>query len=89
MLNGSVPGVSAETAQPAQPAESDESEVRDVAEPARSRRRRRVFRKGTAESATDDNFGSSSDDTDAGWGEPAEAPSRDRWLEEQRPPHYE
>ncbi|WP_353508416.1 AAA domain-containing protein [Intrasporangium sp.] len=89
MLNGSVPGVSDETAQPAQPAESDESEVRDVAEPARSRRRRRVFRKGTAESATDDNFGSSSDDTDAGWGEPAEAPSRDRWLEEQRPPHYE
>jgi pyruvate/2-oxoglutarate dehydrogenase complex dihydrolipoamide acyltransferase (E2) component len=59
------------------------------AESAGGRRRRRVFRKGTAESATDDSHGSSGDDTDAGWGERAEASSRDRWLQEQRPPHYE
>jgi hypothetical protein len=59
------------------------------AEWAGGRRRRRVFRKGTAESATDDSHGSSGDDTDAGWGERAEASSRDRWLQEQRPPHYE
>ena len=32
----------------------------------------------------------SEDDTDRGWGErPADGSARDRWLEEQRPPHYE
>ncbi len=29
-----------------------------------------------------------SDDTDAGWGEPAEQDQHDRWLHEQRPPHW-
>jgi hypothetical protein len=31
-----------------------------------------------------------SDDTDVGWGEtPESADARDRWLEEQRPPHWD
>ena len=97
VLNGSVPAAAAESGEsavldaattpttptgPTAPAKS--------AEPLPSRRRRRVFRKGTAESATDDNnYGSARDDTDSGWGEAAEASSRDRWLQEQRPPHYE
>ena len=29
------------------------------------------------------------DDTDAGWGEHDEGSARDRWLQEQRPPHWE
>ena len=29
------------------------------------------------------------DDTDAGWGVRADRSARDRWLEEQRPPHWE
>ncbi len=84
VLNGSVPAPSAESEvrdTPAAPAKSEQ--------PVPSRRRRRVFRKGTAESATDDTYGSTRDDTDSGWGEPAEASSRERWLREQRPPHYE
>jgi hypothetical protein len=54
------------------------------------RRRRRVFRKGTAPAETGDDYGPSRDETGVGWGErPGEGPDRDRWLEEQRPPHYE
>ena len=31
-----------------------------------------------------------SDDTDRGWGEaPTDEDAHDRWLQEQRPPHYE
>jgi len=53
------------------------------------RRRRRVFRKGTAEAATEDTYGTTRDDTDAGWGERPDSSSRDQWLQDQRPPHYE
>ena len=28
------------------------------------------------------------DDTDAGWGERTEQSAHDRWLQEQRPPHW-
>ncbi|EWS99616.1 DNA helicase [Intrasporangium oryzae NRRL B-24470] len=53
------------------------------------RKRRRVFRKGTSPVA-EDQPGSSRDDTDLGWGErPSSGSDRDRWLQEQRPPHYE
>jgi very-short-patch-repair endonuclease len=60
-------------------------------EPKGRRKRRRVFRKGTGSSPEEaQDFGPTLDDTDSGWGEPpAEGPARDRWLEEQRPPHYE
>ena len=30
-----------------------------------------------------------SDDTDRGWGERPDEDSHDRWLQEQRPPHWE
>ena len=30
-----------------------------------------------------------SDDTDAGWGERGDENGHDRWLHEQRPPHWE
>ena len=53
------------------------------------KRRRRVFRKGTAETAAEDSYGPGRDDTDSGWGEPGQSTSRDQWLQEQRPPHYE
>lgn len=66
------------------------SPLEDGAEPVPGRRRRRrVFRKGTAESATDESYGSTADDTDRGWGETVESGSRDQWLQDQRPPHYE
>ena len=59
-------------------------------------KRRRVFRKGTGASAADpdgadgDDAKQTRDDTDLGWGErPADPTERDRWLEDQRPPHYE
>lgn len=29
------------------------------------------------------------DDTDAGWGERRDESGHDRWLQEQRPPHWE
>ncbi|HEU5144638.1 MAG TPA: AAA domain-containing protein, partial [Dermatophilaceae bacterium] len=60
-------------------------------EPKARRKRRRVFRKGTgAAPGEPQDFGQTLDDTDSGWGEPpAEGPARDRWLQEQRPPHYE
>jgi very-short-patch-repair endonuclease len=58
--------------------------------PKARRKRRRVFRKGTAAADETPSPGSTLDDTDAGWGEgAAEGSARDRWLEEQRPPHYE
>ena len=61
--------------------------------PARGRRkRRRVFRKGTGAAASLDSedYGPASDELDLGWGDvPSDAPARDRWLEAQRPPHYE
>ncbi|GAA2020354.1 hypothetical protein GCM10009740_05940 [Terrabacter terrae] len=72
-----------------------------AAKPARApkRKRRRVFRKGTgaAENADDTDsrepatsLAHSSDELDLGWGErPAGSGVGDRWLEEQRPPHYE
>lgn len=54
---------------------SDQSE--EPREPARPRVRRR-------------RPDQTSDDTDRGWGEvPAEEDEHDRWLREQRPPHWE
>jgi very-short-patch-repair endonuclease len=65
----------------------------------RRRKRRRVFRRGTAETAAEDVLedlapspvgGRSRDDTDLGWGtSQADEASREQWLQEQRPPHYE
>jgi very-short-patch-repair endonuclease len=45
-----------------------------------SRRRRRRIRRGTAQAV---------EDTDRAWGEPEDPAEGDRWLEEQRPPHWE
>jgi very-short-patch-repair endonuclease len=55
------------------------------------RKRRRAFRKGTAGAeATGEGYGPTQDDLDLGWGEGAnDETARDRWLEEQRPPHYQ
>jgi hypothetical protein len=67
-------------------------------EPAR-RKRRRVFRKGTGAAGEAEaeelqagrSAGRSRDDTETGWSESAANTDheRDRWLQEQRPPHYE
>ena len=69
------------------------------AAPAPKRKRRRVFRKGTGAADTTPEtdasepgaaLGRSSDELDLGWGErPSGSGLGDRWLEEQRPPHYE
>ena len=56
------------------------------------RKRRRAFRKGTGAAASDEGegYGPTQDDLDLGWGDRGEDPAgRDRWLQEQRPPHYE
>ncbi len=62
------------------------------------RKRRRVFRKGTAETGAEGGEAGepgaalrrSSDELDLGWGDrPGGSGVGDRWLEEQRPPHYE
>ncbi|GAA2473941.1 AAA domain-containing protein [Terrabacter carboxydivorans] len=69
-----------------------------VETPAPKRKRRRVFRKGTAAETTPESdasepgaaLGRSSDELDLGWGErPSGSGLGDRWLQEQRPPHYE
>jgi hypothetical protein len=82
------------------PASSDGAGTSTTESAARpKRKRRRVFRKGTgdADGAPDADagepgaaLGRSSDELDLGWGErPAGSGLGDRWLEEQRPPHYE
>lgn len=63
------------------------------AAPAPRKARRRAFRRGTAANAQEDSpeFGPTRDDTDAGWGAgDARQPesSHDRWMQEQRPPHW-
>jgi hypothetical protein len=81
------------------PESTPESEPEPAPAP---RKRRRVFRKGTgaaSDLADSDEarsgepgagLGRSSDELDLGWGErPDGAGVGDRWLEEQRPPHYE
>lgn len=88
----------ADEPQPRQTVQSEkgnESPRQEPAEPAAKgkgrRKRRRVFRKGTGSAPEQaEAYGPSSDDTDRGWGEGAgERSARDRWLQEQRPPHYE
>ncbi|KRF43044.1 DNA helicase [Terrabacter sp. Soil811] len=82
------------------PASSDGADASTTDSAARpKRKRRRVFRKGTGDAdGTPDAdasepgaaLGRSSDELDLGWGErPAGSGLGDRWLEEQRPPHYE
>ncbi len=55
---------------------------------SRRRRRRRATRPGTAGAAGEP----TSDDTDLGWGEAPDAGAQrdehERWLHEQRPPHW-
>ncbi|MDN5789849.1 MAG: AAA family ATPase [Micrococcales bacterium] len=76
------------------PAEtSDPADATDLPHPAkRRRRRRRVFRKGTAGNPDYEESPAPPDATGV-MGNPApvgaEQAARDRWLAEQRPPHYE
>ncbi|MER7073507.1 AAA domain-containing protein [Terrabacter sp. NPDC000476] len=73
-----------------------------AAAPKPKRKRRRVFRKGTGDAAATPDASEpgaaepggalrrNSDELDLGWGErPSGSGVGDRWLEEQRPPHYE
>ena len=72
------------------PAEGDSADglPPEAAAPARKRRRnRRVVRAATSEDSGRAE-GQSSDDTATDWGERDESPDRDRWLREQRPPHW-
>jgi hypothetical protein len=70
-----------------EPAEAEPAGVRG------RRKRRRVFRKGTGAAASLDSsedYGPPPEELDLGWGDaPRDESSRDRWLEAQRPPHYE
>lgn len=54
--------------------ESGAGETGDATPPARRPRRR---------------LAQTSDDTDRGWGERRDESEHDRWLQEQRPPHWE
>lgn len=56
------------------PGTGDTDDMSDTGE-ARPGRRRRPDQSG--------------DDTDAGWGEQEDQRAHDRWLEEQRPPHWQ
>ncbi|OPZ56560.1 MAG: hypothetical protein BWY91_00288 [bacterium ADurb.BinA028] len=57
------------------------SEVGEVGEAAKPGKRKKLKRSSAERSA---------DDTDTGWGErPRSGDEHDRWLEEQRPPHWE
>ncbi len=49
---------------------------------------RRATRRGTGRGAQLEP-GQTSDDTDTGWGERPDEDAHDRWLREQRPPHWE
>jgi len=63
----------------------------DLPAPPTTRRRRRASRASTAGDVTGE-AGQTRDDTDAGWGEgtppSAVQGAQDRWLREQRPPHW-
>ncbi|MDV3221874.1 MAG: DNA helicase, partial [Intrasporangium sp.] len=95
--NGAAAEADAQEAPPVRPAGpvTDPSPSPDRDRPdappgtGKGRRRRRVFRKGTAESAIEDHYGPTRDDTDLDWGERAETLARDEWLQDQRPPHYD
>lgn len=54
----------------------------------RGRRPRRATRRGTGRGVRQEP-GQTSDDTDTGWGERPDEDAHDRWLREQRPPHWE
>ncbi len=83
------PVAAADRAEAAPAAATDEG----ATEAGTARRRRRAFRKGTGAAASlpdGDDYGPVHADLDVGWGERPDDPiSRDRWLQEQRPPHYE
>ncbi|GAB3591390.1 hypothetical protein GCM10027446_09110 [Angustibacter peucedani] len=70
-------------------APAEEADQVEEAEPRSRRRRRRATRPGTGSGAS----GTAADDGDVGWGErtprdPAED-DHERWLHEQRPPHWD
>jgi len=57
----------------------------------RGRKAKRVVAPATSEqpdAPTLDFPSQTTDDTDAGWGERADESAHDRWLHEQRPPHW-
>ena len=62
-------------------AEASQEEFQPV--PDETARQRRVVRKRKRRS-----LDQTSDDTDAGWGEHTDQSAHDRWLQEQRPPHW-
>ncbi|WP_411285528.1 DNA helicase [Lapillicoccus sp.] len=61
--------------------EAPEETREEAPEPEVTKKRRRVFRRSKADQTLDD--------TDAGWGERADESAHDRWLREQRPPHWD
>jgi len=82
---GPSPGVG--TARGDEGADDDGWEAHDEGEPDEKaagegrKRRRRAFRRSSAEQTVDD--------TDAGWAERVDESAHDRWLREQRPPHWD
>jgi hypothetical protein len=69
--------------------------ARPDAPPPRRRRHRRATRPATGSAAAGDAApqGQTTDDTDVGWGEVPDGDARrgahEKWLNEQRPPHWE
>ncbi|WP_426565743.1 hypothetical protein ACPPVT_04115 [Angustibacter sp. McL0619] len=65
----------------------------DEAPEPRRGKHRRATRAATGPGATGDQNGQTKDDTDVGWGELPDGDARrdqhEKWLNEQRPPHWE
>lgn len=62
-------------------ASESEETLEETPEPEVTKKRRRPFRRSKADQTLDD--------TDAGWGERTDESAHDRWLREQRPPHWD
>ena len=57
-------------------------------DPTRARRRHRRVTRAATNADADPAEGQTNDDIGAAWGEGDEGSDRDRWLREQRPPHW-
>jgi hypothetical protein len=88
------PAVSAEPAEPEpEPVESDEPSSESGETAGEEPRQRRVLRRKPKRSPEERSPEERSpeqtrDDTDAGWGEYTDTSAHDRWLQDQRPPHW-
>jgi hypothetical protein len=84
------PGDEADAGHPETDSPDTDAEGGPTSPGTTSRRRpRRVDRAGTGTPGDAVQRSQTGDDTDAGWGERADEGTHERWLHEQRPPHWD